>query len=82
VGDLTRAWNEAQARLPDEWTLDSLKCASTGLRAEERSTDWIAVAVDDRGAERRHRAADPSDALTGWRTRSKSADLPDVSPSA
>jgi len=31
--------------LPDGWQLDSLRCMSTGLNAEQRSTDWCALAV-------------------------------------
>ena len=62
---LTRAWNDAQARLPAGWTLDSLRCASTGLGTDQRSADWIAVAVGPGAEQREHRAADPLAALSG-----------------
>ena len=63
--DLTAAWHEAQARLPSGWTLDSLRCASTGLAVGRRSDDWIAAAVGPEGQRRDHRAADPVSALDG-----------------
>lgn len=62
---LTRAWADAGARLPEGWVLDGLRCASSGLTPDERSDDWIAVAIDESGEERRHRASDPVAALTG-----------------
>ena len=62
---LTVAWVQTEGRLPPGWTLDSLRCASTGLQAEERSEDWIAVAVAPDGTERRFRAPDAITALTG-----------------
>jgi len=55
---LTRAWASAQEALPDGWTLDGLRCVSTGLLAESRSEDWIAVVVGPSGEVRSHRAAD------------------------
>lgn len=63
--DLTAAWNVTQGRLPEGWTLDGLRCASTGLEPEQRSEDWIAVAVGPAGDEREYRAADPLAALAG-----------------
>jgi len=63
--DLTEAWNETQARLPLGWTLDGLRCASTGLRPEERSDDWIAVAAGPDGERTEHRSSDPLAALAG-----------------
>ena len=63
--DLTAAWQEAQARLPPGWMLDSLRCASTGLAAGQRSDDWIAVALGPGGQQRQHRASDPVSALGG-----------------
>jgi hypothetical protein len=65
VDDLTRAWREAEEQLPKGWRLDGLRCASTSLRPEDRSADWIAVAVNADGEERRHRASDPLAALAG-----------------
>jgi hypothetical protein len=63
--DLTRAWREAEKQLPKGWRLDGLRCASTSLRPEDRSDDWVAVAVNADGEERRHRASDPLAALAG-----------------
>jgi len=61
--DMAAAWLAAQAQLPDGWALDSVQCASTGLAPEDRSDDWVAVAVGPNGEERRSRAADPVGAL-------------------
>jgi hypothetical protein len=61
--DIGAAWARAQTALPDGWTIDSLRCASEGLAVEQRSDDWIAVAIGPDGAERRARAADPVAAL-------------------
>ena len=55
--DLTTIWRDADVALPDDWHLDSLRCASASLRREDRSDDWIAVAVDANGAEQTARAA-------------------------
>jgi hypothetical protein len=60
---LTTAWRETQQRLPAGWTLDSLRCASTGLTPDKRSDDWIAVAVSDQGDQRTSRAPDAPAAL-------------------
>jgi hypothetical protein len=65
VDDLTRAWTAAEERLPKGWRLDGLRCASTSLRPEDRSDDWLAVAVNADGEERQHRASDPLAALVG-----------------
>ena len=62
--DLSVAWAEAQAGLPDGWTLEGLRCASTGLRPDQRSDDWIAVAVGPDSVERSARARDPIEALS------------------
>ena len=61
--DLSVAWAETQARLPDGWTFEGLRCASTGLSPDQRSDDWIAVAVGPDSAEREARAGDPREAL-------------------
>jgi hypothetical protein len=37
---LTQTWASTQPALPDGWTLDGFRCASTGLSAESRSDDW------------------------------------------
>lgn len=63
--DLTETWNATQVRLPDGWRLDGLRCASTGLRPEDRSDEWIAVAVGPTGEERSYRSSDPVGALRG-----------------
>jgi hypothetical protein len=63
--DLGAAWGATQDRLPRGWTLTALRCASTSLRPEDRSEDWIAVATHDDGREREHRAGDPFAALDG-----------------
>lgn len=63
--DLTDAWAAAQARLPPGWMLDGLRCASTSLSPEDRSEDWIAIAIGPDGQERRYRAPDPQSALSG-----------------
>jgi len=60
---LATAWADTQARLPEGWTLDGLRCASTGLGVDERSDDWIAVAAGPGSQEREARAGDPLDAL-------------------
>jgi hypothetical protein len=62
---LTRAWTTAQGRLPEGWALDGLRCASTGLSAESRSDEWVAVAVGPTGEQRSHQAADAVSALEG-----------------
>ncbi|MFV2063778.1 MAG: hypothetical protein ACC726_09740 [Chloroflexota bacterium] len=64
---LTRAWASTQDHLPDGWTLDSLRCASTGPSAEPRTWDWVAVAVGPSGEQRIHRATDALSALEGLR---------------
>jgi hypothetical protein len=64
-GALAVAWRRAQEALPTGWQLDGLRCASTGLGADERSEDWIAVALGPDGEERRARAVDPVAALEG-----------------
>ena len=46
---LNRAWIEAEAALPIGWHLDSLRCASTGLAPEQRSTRWLALATGPTG---------------------------------
>ena len=65
MSDLTQVWTEVQARLPSGWTIDSLRCASSGLGPHQRSDDWIAVAVTADGQERRYQAIDPEQALRG-----------------
>ena len=66
--DLSHVWGEVEERLPPGWRLDGLRCASTGLAAEDRSEDWVAVAGGPRGETRTHRAAEPGVALRGLTT--------------
>jgi len=60
-----QAWASAQGRLPEGWTLDGLRCASTGLVEGQRSDDWVAVAISVEGDERTYRSDDPVAALEG-----------------
>lgn len=64
-GELTQAWRAAQARLPEGWVLDGLRCASSGLAVEQRSDAWVAVAVGPSGEERTFQSDDPLGALAG-----------------
>jgi hypothetical protein len=66
--DLSRVWVEVEEQLPPGWRLDGLRCASTGLAPEDRSEDWVAVAVGPRGETRAHRATGPVAALRGLTT--------------
>lgn len=59
------AWNTAAGMLPDGWTLDSLRCASTSLAPADRSDDWIAQATGPTGHIREFRAPEPDQALLG-----------------
>ena len=61
--DIAPIWRDVQAGMPVCWTVDSLRCASTGLGAEQRSEDWIAVALTPHGAEVQARAPTPVAAL-------------------
>ena len=63
--DLGEAWARTQAAMPDGWTVDSLRCASTGLSPQNRSDDWIAIALGPGGEEHASRASDPVAALEG-----------------
>ncbi len=60
---LDRAWAATDAALPLGWSLDSLRCASSGLAPEARSVDWLAVAIGPRGEERIGRGSDAFGAL-------------------
>lgn len=62
---VTEAWDRTQVALPAGWTLDSLRCASDGLAPDQRSDDWVAVALGPEGEERRARAPGPVAALEG-----------------
>lgn len=71
--DLAAVWDEIADRLPDGWSLDGLRCASTGLSEAQRSEDWVAVASGPDGEQREHRASQPIDALRGLATTLESA---------
>lgn len=58
-------WVATQARLPEGWSLDGLRCASTGLMPAGRSDDWVAVAIGPDGEERSARARTPDEAVAG-----------------
>ena len=60
---LTTAWTAAQSHLPDGWQLTALRCASTSLLEEDRSDDWLAIAVGPQGEERIARGSGPVEAL-------------------
>lgn len=60
---LGQAWRRAQEALPAGWQLEGLRCASDGLAPDQRSDDWLAVALGPGGVERRVRAPDPFEAL-------------------
>ena len=62
---LTAAWQRAQGNLPPGWSLDRLRCASTGLGVGHRSDDWVAMALGPDGQQREHRAPDRMSALGG-----------------
>lgn len=66
--ELTSVWAEVEQELPAGWTLEALRCASTGLGPDQRSEDWIAVAAGPEGEERTYRAAEPESALRGLAT--------------
>jgi hypothetical protein len=65
TNELNRLWEEVGAQLPDGWSLDGLRCASTGLSPDQRSEEWIAVAVGPSGEERTSRAEELETALRG-----------------
>lgn len=55
-------WVATQVRLPEGWSVDGLRCASSGLTPAERSEDWVAVAIGPGGEERTARARAPEEA--------------------
>jgi hypothetical protein len=46
---ISDAWASAAAALPDGWFLEGIRCASTGLRPEQRSERWVAEACGPAG---------------------------------
>ncbi len=74
--DLDALWSATQARLPAGWSLDGLRCASSGLAPAERSDDWVAVAVGPGGESRSARAQAPDEALEALAVRLESEEPP------
>lgn len=60
----TLAWAAVQNAMPAGWRLDSVRCASTGLDAAQRSDRWRAIADGPGAAIEEVEAADPVAALT------------------
>jgi hypothetical protein len=57
------AWVDTEAAMPLGWHLDSLRCASTGLAPEQRSSSWVAVAVGPAGEKLEPEGGEPVAAL-------------------
>ncbi|HEX2766554.1 MAG TPA: hypothetical protein VHR55_07975 [Candidatus Limnocylindria bacterium] len=47
--ELTSAWRATQDRLPSGWTLDGIRCTSTGLAPQDRGEGWRALALGPDG---------------------------------
>lgn len=60
---ILHAWNAAAEQLPPGWSLDGIRCTSTGLAPGERGDRWRALAVGADGATIEAEAADPEAAL-------------------
>lgn len=60
---LIRAWRAAAERLPSGWSLDGIRCTSTGLGPGERGERWRALAAGPVGASLEAVADDPEAAL-------------------
>jgi hypothetical protein len=73
MDEVSLKWTALNARLPAGWTLDSLRCTSTSLRPEDRSDDWVAVALGPDGQEQRFRASDPLAPVDGLAARLRSS---------
>jgi hypothetical protein len=65
---LARSYAAVAGELPEGWTL-SLRCASTGLAAEQRSEAWLAVAEGPANATMEGRGPDPERALAALHAR-------------
>lgn len=63
TNDPIEAWARVRAALPEGWVLKGLRCASTGLDPDQRSDDWMTLAVGPGGAERQAQAPQPIEAL-------------------
>lgn len=57
------AWKAAAEQLPPGWSLDGIRCTSTGLSPGERGDRWRAVAVNADGRSLEATADDPEGAL-------------------
>jgi hypothetical protein len=73
--ELNALWVAVEARLPEGWSIDGLRCASTGLAEAERSDDWVAVATGPDGEERSARAGAPDEALEALAAKVESAEV-------
>ena len=73
TSDLTSIWADTETRLPAGWQLDGLRCASTGLTPDQRSREWVAVAVGPGGEQRSLRSLELEDALRGLATEFETA---------
>jgi len=67
LGCLDSAWVETEAAMPLGWHLDPLRCSSTGLAPEQRSSRWLAVAVRPAGDSSRPRAVSQWQRSGPWR---------------
>ena len=63
LGRLNTAWVETEAAMPLGWHLDSLRCASTGLAPDQRSSRWVAVALGPAGEKLEAEGGQPVAAL-------------------
>ena len=60
---LTEAWRGAEAAKPPDWRIMGLRCASTGLRPDQRSDVWVAEACGPHGECIEARSNSPHNAL-------------------
>lgn len=60
---LVRAWTAAAVALPRGWTLDGIRCTSTGLAPADRGDRWRAVALGPGGVTVEAAADAPEGAL-------------------
>ena len=74
-GRLTRAWHGVETVLPAGWRLDSIRCASSGLDPEKRSSDWVVMACGPGEACAEENGRDPEQALAALFRRFASAPM-------
>jgi hypothetical protein len=60
---LLRSWAATERGLPNGWTFDSLRCASSSLAPEDRSDRWRALAIGPDGEEAEGRGLTPESAM-------------------